>query len=105
MKRMEKVEEIPVSIKPKTRPYTLEVYIYRIIQLFEYLFYEFLTFQIFYWGLRNVKDTNYIMLGQQKINTQIQIGDMVLESNAMDKCISNGNFFITHRKHEIVRNI
>lgn len=76
-----KPEKIPDLIKPKTRPYTLE---------------------ILYWGLRNIKDHNYIMVGQQKINVLIEIGDTKLESNVMEKCISNGNFIITHRKHIIV---
>ncbi|CAF0895015.1 unnamed protein product, partial [Brachionus calyciflorus] len=75
-----KQEEIPKIITPKTRPY---------------------IFEIFYWGLRNIQDTNFITLGQQKICVQIEIGARVLEPNIIEKFTSNGNFVITHRKYEI----
>lgn len=58
--------------------------------------------KIYYWGLRNLKDHSFIVLGQQQINVKIEIGDQSLEPNVIEKCPSNGNFQITHRKYCIV---
>lgn len=52
--------------------------------------------------MRNLKEHNYITLGQQKISVQVEIGDKKLEPNIMEKCDSNGNFIFTHRKEYIV---
>lgn len=80
-KRIMPPVSIPDIIKPRTRPYMLE---------------------ISYWGLRNLKDQGFISIGQQKLSVQIEIGDKSLEPNIMDKCPTNGNFAVTHRKYEIV---
>ena len=43
------------------------------------------------------------MLGTQKINLEIEIGDRKLDPNVIDKCVSNANFTTTHRKYTIVK--
>ena len=43
------------------------------------------------------------MLGQQKIDVQIEIGDKVLDPNTLEKCIVNGNFAVKFRRHVIVK--
>jgi hypothetical protein len=58
--------------------------------------------KIYYWGLRNLKEhSGFIAVGQQKISVKIEIGNQSLEPNIMEKCITNGNFLITHRKYRI----
>ena len=51
----------------------------------------------------NLKDHDFIVLGQQKINVKIEIGDKSIEPNVIEKCPPNGNFLITHGKYDIVR--
>ena len=73
---------IPLSIKPKTKPYTLE---------------------ILYWGMRNLKESNFMKIGQQKISLDIEIGDKRLDPIDLDRVASNENFLthLTHRKYRI----
>lgn len=77
-----KVMSIPLSIKPKTKPYTLE---------------------ILYWGIRNIEESHFMKFGQQKISLDIEIGDRRLEPIDLDHTNSNENFqtHLTHRKYRI----
>lgn len=79
--RASEIHEIPAKIIPVTRPYTLEV---------------------LYWGLRNLKETNFITVGTQTLSLDIEIGALrPLEPNFLDKCSPNENFSLTHRKCKI----
>jgi len=73
---------IPASIKPKTKPYTLE---------------------ILYWGIRNLRETNFMKIGLQKISLDIEIGDKRLDPIYLDHTSPNENFLthLTHRKYRI----
>ncbi len=77
-----KLMSIPLSIKPKTKPYTLE---------------------ILYWGIRNIEESHFMNLGQQKISLDIEIGDRRLEAIDLDRVSRNENFqtHLTHRKYKI----
>jgi len=101
-------KEIPRSIKPKTRPYTLEVIVFCQPHslIYQLDFFSMLKFKkILYWGLRNLKEYGYIMFGQKKLCVRIEIGDKVLESNIIENLAPNVNFTLTHRKHSIVRTL
>ena len=73
------VHEIPETIKPHLKSYTLE---------------------ILFWGLRNLKEIDFINLGlRTKLSLDVEIGALKpFESNFLDKCSTNENFTITHGK-------